>query len=728
MAKNYSNQKYLQLKDENQKLLETEQRLINEGIIFKSRLLNHKNKSQKPNTKRNNNKKDLSIKLTALNLKKDNNLINSNIPISTKRKKKSSFTNINHLSVSELSKGKNKNKENNQTNINKKMTGNTCTRNIYNHNSHKHSKNNIYKKDSKFAINFDEKNIINSVNISPRISYIKMGNYHKSPSERSKYYLNNINRDIKMKYGQQKFNYNKWNKIIINDIFSKEINNGINQNTNPLNNNNGIIDKITKEYNDKYDNYNNNSYMSGKNKEIQEIVIKNIKNKKQKKTNEIPYNKRKNKCKVKIIERNNIFNYCKQMTSLALTKENNSNFTGQTTKGEKYDIILGTNDFQALKNNFHLNNNNINTNLKQYNKSINKKPYSKNKIDKHSFQSGHQYSFKEIDFKNLSKHNNFNSPKISFELKSKNKSHNYCVNSNNNDQNNIGKKNINNNNKNDLIEFKESSIPILNTQVIRIKNSKLMDYIKSDEANRAKSAKEIVYQKDKNENNEDIKSKNEFCDELFNSNTDLFTEKDKGYTFDNKLEIDNTESTFKIFNNCNNYNLDINNINFSNYNINTTSDLNKNHKSDLPYSLKHSIFSKKITGGVIIKANNKNNIKNNDENINMINKSYKSYSYNNNLKENKIDEKEVIFSNHKIINKKENIIENNSDSKSNGEYMELAKICANQEKIISNLVENVQKLNNQICDKDLYINELNNQLYSIKCDLLNTLQKTKNNK
>jgi hypothetical protein len=262
MAKNYSNQKYLQLKDENQKLLETEQRLINEGIIFKSRLLNHKNKSQKPNTKRNNNKKDLSIKLTALNLKKDNNLINSNIPISTKRKKKSSFTNINHLSVSELSKGKNKNKENNQTNINKKMTGNTCTRNIYNHNSHKHSKNNIYKKDSKFAINFDEKNIINSVNISPRISYIKMGNYHKSPSERSKYYLNNINRDIKMKYGQQKFNYNKWNKIIINDIFSKEINNGINQNTNPLNNNNGIIDKITKEYNDKYDNYNNNSYMS----------------------------------------------------------------------------------------------------------------------------------------------------------------------------------------------------------------------------------------------------------------------------------------------------------------------------------------------------------------------------------------------------------------------------------------------------------------------------------
>ena len=724
MAKNSANQKYLQLKDENQKLLETEQRLINEGIIFKSRLLNHKNKSQKQNAKRNNNKKDLSIKLTTQNMKKENNLINSNIPISTKRKKKSSFTNINHLSVSDLTKGKNKNKENNKNNINIKMTENTSTRNIYNHNSYKHPKNNIYKKNPKFVINFAEKNIISSVNISPRISNIKMGNYHISPAERSKCYLNNINRDINMRYGHQKFNYNKWNKIIINDIFSKEINNEINQNTNPDNNNNEIIDKIAKENNDKYDNFNTKSYMSGKNKEIQEIIIKN---KKQKKTNEIPYNKRKNKSKEKIIERNNIFNYCKQMTSLALTKENHSNFTGQTTKGAKYDRILGTKDIQELKNNIHINinNNNINTYLKQYNKSINKKPNSMNKIDKHSFLSGHQYSFKEIDFKNLSKHNDFISPKISFELKNKNKSHNYDMNNDNNEQNNVGKKNINNN-KNNLNEFKENSIPILNTQLIRIKNSKLMDYIKSDEANGIKSAKEIMYQKDKSEISEDIKSKNEFCDELFNSNTDLYTEKDKGYTFDNKLEIDNTESTFRIFNNCNNYNLDTNNINFSNYNINTTSDLNKNHKSYLPYSLKHSIFSKKITGGIIIKVNNKN--KNNNENINMINKSYKSYSYNNNLKENKIDEKEVIFNNHKNINKKENIIENNSNSKSNGEYMELAKICANQEKIISNLVENVQKLNNQICDKDLYINELNNQLYSIKFDLLNTLQKTKNNK
>ena len=81
---------------------------------------------------------------------------------------------------------------------------------------------------------------------------------------------------------------------------------------------------------------------------------------------------------------------------------------------------------------------------------------------------------------------------------------------------------------------------------------------------------------------------------------------------------------------------------------------------------------------------------------------------------NAIKEKRVLF-NRKIGYKK---------NKFNGDYFELAKICVNQEKIISDLVKNVQNLNNQICDKDLCINELNNQLYSIKYDLLNTLQKT----
>ena len=81
---------------------------------------------------------------------------------------------------------------------------------------------------------------------------------------------------------------------------------------------------------------------------------------------------------------------------------------------------------------------------------------------------------------------------------------------------------------------------------------------------------------------------------------------------------------------------------------------------------------------------------------------------------NAIKEKRVLF-NRKIGYKK---------NKFSGDYFELAKICVNQEKIISDLVKNVQNLNNQICDKDLCINELNNQLYSIKYDLLNTLQKT----
>ena len=81
---------------------------------------------------------------------------------------------------------------------------------------------------------------------------------------------------------------------------------------------------------------------------------------------------------------------------------------------------------------------------------------------------------------------------------------------------------------------------------------------------------------------------------------------------------------------------------------------------------------------------------------------------------NAIKEKRVLF-NRKIGYKR---------NKFSGDYFELAKICVNQEKIISDLVKNVQNLNNQICDKDLCINELNNQLYSIKYDLLNTLQKT----
>ena len=116
---------------------------------------------------------------------------------------------------------------------------------------------------------------------------------------------------------------------------------------------------------------------------------------------------------------------------------------------------------------------------------------------------------------------------------------------------------------------------------------------------------------------------------------------------------------------------------------------------------------------------------NNEESNPLIYSNDDSYTNNNNItflsngsifsnNNNNFNGKKVIF-NRKIDYKK---------NRSNEDYFELAKICQNQEKIISDLVKNVQNLNNQICDKDLCINELNNQLYSIKYDLLNTLQKT----
>lgn len=105
----------------------------------------------------------------------------------------------------------------------------------------------------------------------------------------------------------------------------------------------------------------------------------------------------------------------------------------------------------------------------------------------------------------------------------------------------------------------------------------------------------------------------------------------------------------------------------------------------------------------------------NDELYNNNNNNISFFSNNNN-----INEKRVTF-NRKSEYKKNRFSSDYSD------YMELAKICENQEKIISDLVKNVQSLNNQICDKDLCINELNNKLYSIKYDLINTLQKTNGN-
>ena len=129
MSKNGDNQNYLSLKDKNQKLIKTEKRLINEGIIFKSRLLNHKKEAENPSIKRNN-KKDLSVKLNDKNpTKKHNGIYSNNIPISSKGNKKLSFTKFNH--ISENNNSKESIKKNNKKDSNKNIN------NILKHNSYK---------------------------------------------------------------------------------------------------------------------------------------------------------------------------------------------------------------------------------------------------------------------------------------------------------------------------------------------------------------------------------------------------------------------------------------------------------------------------------------------------------------------------------------------------------------------------------------------------------------
>ena len=102
-------------------------------------------------------------------------------------------------------------------------------------------------------------------------------------------------------------------------------------------------------------------------------------------------------------------------------------------------------------------------------------------------------------------------------------------------------------------------------------------------------------------------------------------------------------------------------------------------------------------------------------------KVFKGNNYNINNSNNK-NLKEIEKENKNEINDKcyNNFRENNWYKL---EYDNLEKICLNQEKIITDLLNNVQKLNYQISDKDQHINKLSNQLYSIKSDLLNTFHK-----
>ena len=684
MSKNDEDLNNISLRNKNQKLLETEKRLINEGIIFKSRLINNK-KEKKNITKRNNNiknsYKNLSIKLTEKNIRKENNNIN-NIPFNSKKPEKLSISKIILTSMDESSKDVIKKNYSHKNKLNKKLKDNNCNKsmNILKPRSFKIF-NNHSQKSSINYINSNFKNIINSGIVSPRISFINKENRQVPPLDISKYY---INRDI----DYPKFNYKKWNKITINNIFNKEINNVVEENSNII---------LNKENLEKNDDITENE--------------KNQNYKKQKKINNIPLNRKKNKSKECLNERNNIFNYCKHMTNLALSKENNSNFIRQTINKLKSEKTLKVDNLQEKKkNNIQLNNNII----KRSNKSFHEKYNSIDRISNEIIPISQQNSLKEFDFKNekiyLPKNKYTNKEQIS--SLQKYISNNFSLNKKKRNK----FENINKICRNDFYVYKENSIPKLNTQIIKIKNNSLIDYIKTEETNNIKSNKDIIFNNDENKNKEDkIDIKKELYEngneENFNSNTDLFTEKDNIYSFDNKIEIDKSESSVKIFH--------------SSYKNILDNNISVNKINKYPYTLKHNVFTKKKVGCVNIKTNNN---KINDENKENKNLNLQNYNDNNNIQNdinikriNKIDEKKIVFK-----NKKENqSIDTNMGY--GGNYLELAKICANQEKIISDLVKNVQKLNSQICNKDLCINELNSQLYSIKYDLLNTLQKTNNN-
>jgi hypothetical protein len=339
-----------------------------------------------------------------------------------------------------------------------------------------------------------------------------------------------------------------------------------------------------KENDINFININNDSKQNNKTKN-------KIKNKT--KNDEIPKNKN-------MKQRKNLSNYSKQITNFALKKDKNNSKINTNYNKYKYNnsIMLG---LISPKNN----NETINKTFNKYNKSPNKtKETTVSNITLNS-KNNSKINLEQFNTKKNALYKYGNISKISLK-------HNINI-----------KNNYSLDNSDILKDNNEKLVP----QEIKIKNSKLIDYIKKSKSN------------DKDNN-------------LSSSQNNMI------YNINNKKR----NLSFNIFNNYKNSNplLYTNDDSLSNNNITSLSNA--------------SLFS------------NNNNI----------------------------TERRVIF-NRKIDYKK---------NKYNGDYYELAKICANQEKLISDLVKNVQNLNNQICDKDLCINELNNQLYSIKYDLLNTLEKT----
>ena len=378
----------------------------------------------------------------------------------------------------------------------------------------------------------------------------------------------------------KKISYKKYNKIIINSLFETNKNKENNMNINN--------------------------------------IINNKKNNK-KIVNEIPKNK------MSLKKRNSFCNYSKQITHFALQKNKNSNnnnkYLSQYTQQQNYNDENILYELYSPRNNYNYNNN-TNSDIKYNYKTSNK--------NKELFTDGNIGINNNINNNNNEQYKTKRISKISLKHSINNKINKFNLENLEILQN--SKSSLNNN-------FKQNKNKKLVTEEIKIKNSKLLDYMKKSKSNKKES----------------------------------------------------------------NLNSSINNLNF---NIEATYDKYSKRKRNLSFNIFNSFNP---DSNPLLFSNDDSYINNN--NINMTYLSNGTFFSNNN---NSINEKRVIF-NRKIDYKK---------NKFNGDYVELAKICANQEKIISDLVKNVQSLNNQICDKDLCINELNNQLYSIKYDLLNTLQKT----
>ena len=365
----------------------------------------------------------------------------------------------------------------------------------------------------------------------------------------------------------------------------------------------------------------NSLFETNKNKENNMNINNIINNKKNNKkiVNEIPKNK------MSLKKRNSFCNYSKQITHFALQKNKNSNnnnkYLSQYTQQQNYNDENILYELYSPRNNYNYNNN-TNSNIKYNYKTSNK--------NKELFTDGNIGINNNINNNNNEQYKTKRISKISLKHSINNKINKF----------NLENLDILQNSKNSLNNnFKQNKNKKLVTQEIKIKNSKLLDYMKKSKSNKKEP----------------------------------------------------------------NLNSSINNLNF---NIEATYDKYSKRKRNLSFNIFNSFNP---DSNPLLFSNDDSYINNN--NINMTFLSNGTFFSNNN---NSINEKRVIF-NRKIDYKK---------NKFNGDYVELAKICANQEKIISDLVKNVQSLNNQICDKDLCINELNNQLYSIKYDLLNTLQKT----